>query len=66
MSSQKELITNYRYAWIKFKQTNEYKHLVTCLKNKNIAQPYRDNILMASFAAGWLATGKKIHILPGK
>jgi hypothetical protein len=56
------IITNYRIAWINFKKTSEYNDISGILADRGIKQPYRDNILEASFAAGWRATGKKIFM----
>lgn len=46
-------ITNYRKAWIEWKKTPEYKSTSETLKAKGIKQPYRDNILISAFSAGW-------------
>lgn len=61
MKANKPFITNYRKAWIDFKKTADYKQLSDVLKAKGIVQPYRDNILMCAFAAGWNATGMEIE-----
>lgn len=53
-------LTTYRYAWIQYKKSDDYIDSSAILKSKGIQQPYRDNILMCAFAAGWNATGKKI------
>lgn len=57
------MITNYRKAWIDFKKTSEYKEISKLLKGKGIQQPYRDNILMGTFAAGWNATNTEIKFI---
>lgn len=56
----KPFITTYRYAWIQYKKSEDYKIASEVMKSNGIKQPYRDNILMEAFRAGWLATGKKI------
>ena len=50
------IITNYCKAWTEYKKTIDYKNASNALKDKGIKQPYRDNILMGAFSAGW---GKK-------
>lgn len=52
-------ITNYRRAWIEYKKGHDYKNS----SNAGIKQPYRDNILMNAFGAGWLATNTKIDFI---
>lgn len=60
MNPSKPVITTYRFAWIEFKKTQDYKGMSSEMKRKGILQPYRDNMIMNAFAAGWNATGKKI------
>lgn len=56
-------MTTYRKAWLEFKKSEDYKTSSDALKRKGIIQPYRDNILMNAFAAGWNATGTEIKII---
>ena len=63
MGKNNEPITNYRKKWIDFKKTDTYKRISENLKDKNITQPYRDNIMQEVFAAGWWAADGKIKYL---
>lgn len=46
-------ISNFYKQWLEFKKTKEYKDSCNAMKAKGIKQPYRDNILMSAFTAGW-------------
>lgn len=56
-----EKITNYRRAWLDYKETPGYKKSADALTKKGIQQPYADNIIQNCFAAGWRASGVKIE-----
>lgn len=56
-------ITTYRKAWIKYKQSEDYKKSSAVLKNAGIKQPYRDNILQCSFAHGWTSANGKAKLI---
>jgi hypothetical protein len=60
---KKTNITNYRRAWLEYKKTQDYKNSSNSLKVAGIKQPYRDNILMNAFGAGWLSTNTKIDFI---
>lgn len=62
-TKNKTNITNYRKAWIEYKKTQDYKNCSDALKKVGVKQPYRDNILMNAFGAGWLSTNTKIDFV---
>ena len=47
------MTTNYRKAWLAFRETDDYQNACNEMFRKNMKQPYIDNILEVSFAAGW-------------
>lgn len=46
-------MTAYQQAWNKYKASFDYSRAVYVLKSTGHIQPYIDNILEMSFAAGW-------------
>lgn len=54
-------ITNYRKAWNDYRKTNDYARVNEGLKDYGIRQPYRNNIIQDTFAAGWRATEQEYN-----